>query len=283
MEQGGGVPAPVTILSPGDYLGYHAPVHGGVGEGTHLAQMRLNGEILRCVVKIYPASSHGIFNELLGYCLARSLGLPQPRHAALAFVPVAALPERPAWIASGEPEWPAWVTEWVPKKSIKPWFDQMKGAVENPPDRKTKKALRRIAADLRKWRLAPSVCAFDDWTGNPDRNMGNLIRMGRGSYVIIDHGCLFAAKPWTRTPPGFDVQTRNLLRMMLGCGGSVDGIQSKMFMAGQKYEFTLANHMQHVLEFLNHALDEKARRFVESFLRYRADEQFRRRLYGLMI
>jgi len=139
-------------------------------------------------VKIDPQIKPFVSNEIIGWIIARALGISAPEHAAL-------LIEEAAWFKEklGE-NYPAgallpesglamaWCTADMghePIRSVAPFDDW------------------NLLAFLRTEEGA-MIAAFDHWLGNEDRNNGNLLRLPQGRYAVIDHGILFCYLDWRK-------------------------------------------------------------------------------------
>lgn len=128
--------------------------------------------------------SHALANEVLGYIYAHHFGLAQPPRACIARVPLnkierTQIPKQHAWLrdfARNNDFYYAFCTEAVSKPT--PW-------VFFGPT-----AIPAMADDLRLWPDLAKALAFDDVIANVDRHMNNLLRIGKASYALIDHGRL---------------------------------------------------------------------------------------------
>jgi hypothetical protein len=165
------------------------PSSPGWNPTTHLARLHhpAAGEI-DAWLKIDSQLMPFLGNEAIGWLMARTLEIPTPEHAAI-------LVENVEWFRallgdryptdnflpqSGDVA--AWCTSDMgsgPIKSVAPFDDW------------------NLLAFLRTEEGA-QVAAFDHWLGNEDRNTGNLIRLPRGRYAVIDHGILFCYQDWRK-------------------------------------------------------------------------------------
>ena len=64
---------------------------------------------------------------------------------------------------------------------------------------------------LNNWSQFPSLIAFDDWIGNIDRNVGNLIFINKANVAIIDHGRLFGVENWLIENINADINCNNIM------------------------------------------------------------------------
>jgi len=55
---------------------------------------------------------------------------------------------------------------------------------------------RAIAVALSQWSGLNDAIIFDEWIANPDRNQGNFLYDGNGSFTLIDHGHAFGSPMW---------------------------------------------------------------------------------------
>ena len=281
---------PIQIADAGAYLGWRGAVEEGALADTHLADFvfpNSDGRPQRAAVKMYPASSTGILNEIIGYSLAKALLIPQPEFAALFMMQTSHLTEKPVWMSQGCTEWVAFCTSWIPKKTCKPWFNNMKGMVENPPDKKTKKALGKISLELNQWLHATRTCAFDHWTGNADRNIGNIIRMGKGSFSVIDHGQLLGGEPWTANGVAHGHVWDNKLKRLVEqkwndkAKGSLDSFlykDSLGFIDGTP-PFAM---IEKILAFLEPDLPKHRQQYLQAFLHHRAKVDYLKAHYRML-
>ena len=275
----------VSILPSGAYQGYVDNVVEGADGATHIALVDFDGSErgIRAVVKLYPKDSMGIYNEIIGYMLASSLKIPQPSRAAVFPIEVAMLHEVPTWMPTEAQYWLAWCTEWIPKKSIKPWFNKIKGIQGKPPDKKTRKAYRRISADLKRWLKAPNTASFDDWVANNDRNMGNLIRMGRGDYRIIDHGRLFNAEPWFMNQVDANQQYQNTLEWLLNFTMEHKDLSGRMREAADEHSGSLNLIWSDIVALIGDDLPDKVLDQIHGFLEQRSMDTYLKLRYVSLI
>ena len=62
---------------------------------------------------------------------------------------------------------------------------------------------------LGSWSNFKSLVAFDDWVGNIDRNIGNLIFIKKDDIGVIDHGQLFGVIDWQHEEIDPNINCRN--------------------------------------------------------------------------
>lgn len=160
-------------------------------------------------VKFYPADggkSRGMVNEITGWLITHALRLPQPQRAYLVKVPLKelALP-LPAWLKS------------VRKVSTHYWaFASAKLPAESAAIRMADSDLPLLVEDVKRWSYLPSAVALDEHIANTDRHLNNLLRLGKGSYALIDNGRLaveFGVKDWQGSDLVSTKQFSNVLSM----------------------------------------------------------------------
>jgi len=59
---------------------------------------------------------------------------------------------------------------------------------------------KAVEKALFKWLGINQATIFDEWIGNADRNRGNLLYCGDGSFTLIDHGLAFG-EGWYKNKP----------------------------------------------------------------------------------
>ncbi len=92
---------------------------------------------------------------------------------------------------------------------------------------------------LAQWPHLALAIAFDEWIGNSDRTVGNLLFRGAGEFVLIDHGEAIPAN----TPPQ-SASTANLLARLAFADVSRDekhaAVQRVRSAAGRFHEIDMA-------------------------------------------
>lgn len=113
--------------------------------------------------------------ELVCGCIARALGLPAPE-VFIVNLPAGILPK--SKIASKDSDLICVATKALGGETFSQLLnDDDDAAVQL----------------LHQWSDLPTVAAFDEWTANTDRNMGNIIYAAKEFY-IIDHADAFGGK-----------------------------------------------------------------------------------------
>lgn len=139
--------------------------------------------------KLYNPASKGLINEITGFLIARSYGIPQPQHAFLLFLSAAKLPrvgdiaERYGneWM-KGKPHFQIFCTSRLDGQNAALYF------------RRNGLLPEMLAEEVQQWRgYAPTV-ALDEHIAHTDRHSNNLLRLGKRKYAIIDNGRLVSEK-----------------------------------------------------------------------------------------
>ena len=158
---------PFEVLNEVSYLIRFQSVRETADCFTHGAKLACNalGQT-DAFVKYYVEGnrpSRGLVNEAVGYMLAKACGLPVP---PLAFI-VMVSGER---LREAHPSLSASVSA---AKSYQCWATSaVDGAVFKPNQ-------SSVIAILKKWRLTPTMLAFDDWLLNTDRSTANIVLAGK--------------------------------------------------------------------------------------------------------
>lgn len=196
---------PIHLLNEAAYAGYLAPLPDPGIEAGHIALMRIGTGTRRVYVKLYAPDTRGLINEIIGHLLAEALGLCVPPRAAVALIPRDALPAVPPWVPHGQSA-VAWCTEDLAAPSLKVAYRLDPAA---PP-------LAPLIKELCTADTTRALVAFDDWIANVDRNLGNLLRLAKGRYCVIDHGHALTGPHWRAPDLNPAPQYPNRLRDMLG-------------------------------------------------------------------
>ena len=115
-------------------------------------------------------------NEISGWLLARSSGLPVAESAFLAYIKASELPPfhagaLPATLANGT--YLFFCSQEISRT-------QATGIIETD----------ELLEEQAHWPHAHSTIALDECTGNADRHLGNLVRKAHRDFALIDHGRL---------------------------------------------------------------------------------------------
>jgi len=182
--------ARVLVLEPDAYVSGIGAVTEGLQALTHLAHIRIDGQIRRAYVKCFPDEHHhGLCNEVLAHVLGYYLGLPQPRGAILIVPHDLLQAHHPATtFSTGN------VACWASIEAHTPSNAKhgMAKVIFQGDD------LQMLAA-LEQWPNYPMLLAFDHWIANADRNTGNIMMVGPRAFVAIDHSAAFTGPSWVWT------------------------------------------------------------------------------------
>lgn len=193
MMAGGGWSVITELLGPTNYHTYLAGIGDGQDAYTHKALIAFHdGPAVQAYVKIYcaVAAPRGVVNEIVGYKLAAHRGIAVPhRSAVMRLLPrqCSFLPREATPITDHDGLVVAWCVEDLGGETPKQIYNLRKAAGT------------AIVEDIAKWSKVPDVIALDAWLLNEDRNLGNLVRLGKGRYAVIDHGRVCTGNAWS--PP----------------------------------------------------------------------------------
>ena len=156
-------------------------------EAVCIVQLEQDGsEAKPFYAKFYDQTKQprGLINEVFGCCIAKSWGFDVPEYAAIAFLPIRKL----NWHAC--PENARWLKVNRTKHEVYPAFCT---SVVNasPPAMTFGLDLDSIRKDVALWKKLPAAVALDHVIANTDRHFGNLLRLSKARYALIDHGRLF--------------------------------------------------------------------------------------------
>jgi hypothetical protein len=172
---------------------YGHPKEGLIAE-TRILKVDHNNQKHTLYAKLYK-TKHELLYEVIGYLIAHHLDLPQPK----AFVTLLNQDDQRRLFNIQNPrtrQYPVWTTASLTGESA--WFQY--GHCSD--------ALKK---DLKKWFNFYGTVAFDDFVGNIDRNLTNLIRESSGKYHLIDHGKLFGGRTYKAKKIQASEFTQNLL------------------------------------------------------------------------
>jgi hypothetical protein len=118
-------------------------------------------------------------NEISGWLLGQASGLPLANTAFLASVAADKLPpsQRLAVLTNPDEELFFFCTEAISKSQAR--------AVMHADE---------LAKEQSNWIHCNGTISFDEWTGNTDRHVNNLIRRAKNDFVLIDHGRLLSRR-----------------------------------------------------------------------------------------
>lgn len=181
---------PIQILDATAWREYRGPVTEG-SSLTHIAKIARpdrNGEEPLCFVKLVPDNKFPtLLCEAMGWVLAGHAGLTRPPFVAIVMVDVAILNRSqllPKDVLNGSQFCAAWCSQALDGKSLRQ--PNMGSLIVD------RKAFLRTV-DSRK------IAAFDEWTNLRDRNLGNVIKINKGGYGVIDNETLLYDYLWPKT------------------------------------------------------------------------------------
>ncbi len=142
---------------------------------------------LRFFAKIYHPQNdrRGLMNEITAFVLGRALGAPMADYACVAMIPLSRMKSPP-------PAHRGWITAALAKNpnAEYPAFCVSAVAGEDAYITWQSTGVQRFAEDLQRWPELPLAARFDQHVINTDRHLGNLRRIKKHSYRLIDHGRL---------------------------------------------------------------------------------------------
>lgn len=173
--------------------------------------------------KFYDTASQpkGLLNEILGYCVAKSWGFDVPEFAAVAFLPLKRLK------LTTSPPSAQWLKSLAKKTEVYPAFCTSVVSA-SPPAITFGLNVDAIRQDVALWKNLPAAVALDHVIANTDRHFGNLLRISKSRYALIDHGRLFndAAASWTANDLKIDGVYKNRLAELMT--GAVENLGSQV-------------------------------------------------------
>lgn len=193
---------PIKLLDESCYRGSAATgvVSDGATAHTHIALLHTaKGERpTRCYVKFYPNHNEvglehrGLINELVGHVLATCMGAPTPHQAGFITLQSDQLATRPSWVGDRE-QMVGWWTQDMAFPSLRAYYglSDLEQAAHL-----IREKLAKAAAELMASGKAPLIIAMDDLLADIDRNIGNLLRLRDGRYVLVDFGKCLTGDGW---------------------------------------------------------------------------------------
>lgn len=265
---------PIQILNDSAYRGFLAEVDSPGIEASHIAHIAFQEGTIRAYIKVYPPRTNGLANEITGHLLAEALGLAVPARAAVLLIPAAAIPNPPPWVHEQPADAiAAWCTQDMAWPSIKFTYRLAPGADLAP-----------IVAELRQSPATKEIIALDDWMANVDRNLGNLLRLAKGRYLLIDHGHCLSGRDWM--PPDLAdpaTQFANKLRQLLGRYAESPDFRSQLADCCRLHADALAAIHPELAQWWGLLLDTTAQRAADRFLTARTIEATIRHRYGMLL
>lgn len=174
----------IQIITEASYKCYHGQVdHSGWNTSAHFATLDFgDGTREPAFVKLITCDEYWpqLGNEAIGHTLARSAALPCPEKAAILVTPaqfmIDILADHYPDDAPRDGNISAWCTSLHPHLKDAAWAHGDEDLA----------ALGLLRTDG-----GVQITAFDTWLCNADRNRGNLLRMPRGRWAVIDHEMIF--------------------------------------------------------------------------------------------
>lgn len=182
---------------------------------THVALIVHRGIQVRAFVKAYDKhDSFKLLAEIVGYTLAHFTGIPQPGGAGILFVPGAKLRELAQKKLGTQTDNIQFEDDHLCFATVEV-VDADGGRVrtfgqatdwEAIGSKQQKKAFFTL---VEKWPHFARLVALDACIANEDRNLGNVLWVSEKSFVVIDHGEIFARYSALARP--FDTAFKHLL------------------------------------------------------------------------
>lgn len=171
----------IRIVGPQQFVTpYRWVREGNVSQVLH-GRFDIDGSEIDAYAKVLrlsdPAGRVESVNEVTGWLIAQACGLPVAARAFIAAVRAEDLPADPTNALAPPHDRHVYMfgTEEISRA-------QPVGAVS------TEDLVREQAV----WRHCHGTIAFDEWIGNADRHVNNLVRRAAKDFVLIDHGRLLS-------------------------------------------------------------------------------------------
>lgn len=187
----------IELYQPGQFITSHDWTHGRDGNVNPVLHGRFStesGEYFDGYAKPFnlgdPADATVMLNEVTGWLLARSCGLPVPQKAFFIPLNLAELPSyngaAPLPQPDGNGHVLSFVTQAVANTAIRAVYDT-----------------ELLVKEQSEWARCDETITFDEGVANTDRHAFNLLRKASGDFVLIDHGFLLR-KPNLPYPSHWD-------------------------------------------------------------------------------
>lgn len=248
----------IEVLPASSLLAVFARTPQGDMAETHICNIEwTNGKVTKSYLKRFHISQQlSLVNEVTGYIIAKGCNLPIAKHAAIIKPDVAAFPHN-----SNMSEWCFVVS-----------------AIEgdNPGSFYHLNQLAECAALMNLvagWDKISETLAFDDWTANQDRHLGNLLVGGKNKISLIDHGNLPITLNWQaqQLDPHFQ-STNRLANILWKLGCTPLPIKAKISKASIEHTNVLESIKDELLQWWDILLkhDTPRRQALEHFITARA-------------
>lgn len=186
------MPPELLPIVTSDRIGTLVSAVGGFS--SHLAIADIfddQGQAHAVYLKAYRPNTHSLAGEVVRWTLGAPLNVAQPARAWLCQVPAAMLTAL----------WPEvdWAAEW--EDDLVPGFAtaMLTGATPATPIGGLLDPT--VRAQLLQWPGLAATVALDEWGGNDDANLSNLIYLpqddGRAAFATVDGGRFLGGDVWT--------------------------------------------------------------------------------------
>ncbi|MFB2866277.1 hypothetical protein [Aeromonas sp. MdU4] len=217
-----------------------------------------NGEVLRSYIKRFPQESKlGILNEVTGYIIAKGCELPIAQHAGLIKVSPRIFNDN----VSEVEEW-CFIVSSVPGDLPVTLYDAKMIS-------ECQTMMNLVAA----WSKVSDTIAFDDWTANEDRHLGNILVAGKDKIYLIDHSNLPITLNWQAEYLNPAYQSKNILAQNLwGLQATPLPVKAKISLASQKHKDVFAKSKNELYYWWDLLLDNDMVRLnaLKNFMEVRA-------------
>ncbi len=216
-----------------------------------------NGEVLKSYIKRFPSDSLGIVNEVTGYIIAKGCDLPVAQHAGLIQVPSKIFDNS----KPSNDEW-CFIVSSVPGDL--PVTLYQANLIEEC------QVLINLVAS---WGRISDTIAFDDWTANEDRHLGNFLVAGKDKIFLIDHSNLPITLNWYAQQLNPSFQSKNKLAQILWCFNTTPlPIKAKIAAASQRHKDIFSQIKNELYYWWDLLLDHDAARqdALKKFIEVRA-------------
>ncbi|SDZ99960.1 hypothetical protein [Alkalimonas amylolytica] len=236
-----------------------------VGEGRTASTLLVSvvwddGKSRRTYFKMFHKSLPlGLLNEITGYLLAKSCGLPLPTHAGIIKVPKGLIENQDDFLPH------AFVVSEAPGKTPT--------TICQLTDPITNQQLNAVMGMLRDWPKLNDTIAFDDWAANTDRNLQNIVVDGPGKIYLIDHSNLPVKPNWSASDLQPHEKYRNILVDILQIVQDGKLPQKRAIAVAATQHSDAYNNIIDELEYWWEqflSADSSRRKAIDDFLRIRA-------------
>ncbi|MCW0974354.1 hypothetical protein [Pantoea sp. JV6] len=227
-----------------------------------------DGQKRQCFVKIFSQEqSIGVFNEILGYLLTKTEGLPVASKAGILILPdqVKAQIEQP--VASV-----AFVTSRIDGKTPSSFYKIR--------DMLNYQALFNV---LNSWDKLHQSIAFDEWVANQDRNLGNVVVSTDHSVTLIDHSNMPVDLSWTPEILNVSLEPRNVLGDVFRSNPSLPQ-KIDILKSGSGQRTSLEHAKEEIVYWADRLLTSEQKDELMNFLEVRAEQSSMRlsKKYGVL-